>query len=116
MADRPGACSTRTDEAVIASMMAGHAIQWGLHPLLRVLLAVAVHAPAHGEGADDGARADEIDQVVGDEVAQAVGAHAGHALDGAVAGLALDAGADVGLVGEVRELRHLEDADPRNRL
>ena len=34
-------------------------------------------------------------------MAEAIGAHAGHALDGAVTSLALDAGADVGLVGEV---------------
>src|SRR4029077_1335330 len=77
-----GAYST-TIEAVMASMMTRHAIERGLRPLLRVLLAMAVDAPAHGERADDRTCADEIDQVVRDEVAQAVGAHAGHALDGA---------------------------------
>ena len=45
-----------------------------------------------------------------------VGPDDAHALDGAVAGLARDGKAHVRRVREERELRHLEDAHPRDRL
>ena len=96
--------------------MTRDAVQRGLRAFCRILIPVAVDAPAHAQRADDGAGQDQVDQVGGDEVTEAVGAHARHALDGAVAGLAFDAGADVGLVGEVGELGDLEDAHPGNRL
>src|SRR2546430_7919342 len=80
-----------------------------------VLLAMAVDAPAHAQPWWRQSEADEVQQVVAERAAS-LGAHHAHSLDRPVAGLARDTGTHVRLVREVRELRNLEDADPRNRL
>src|SRR5207247_5072743 len=76
---------------------------------------VALHAPAHGELGGRDVHPRQVQEIVR-EVLPRDRADALHGLDAPVAGLALHAGLDVRLVGEVRELGELEDAYPRDRL
>src|SRR5262245_2705647 len=71
-------------DSFLTSVVAGHAVQRSAGAPLRVRIAMAVDTPAHAERADDRAGPDEVQQVVGDEVSQAVGPDARHALDGPV--------------------------------
>src|SRR5262249_34174338 len=80
-----------------------------------VLLTVALDAPAHRQRPGGGPEAEKPDQVIA-ELRPRVGSDHPHPLDRAVARLALEPEADVGLVREVGELGDLEDADPGDRL
>src|SRR5919106_1650777 len=97
------------------SVVAGDAVERGLGIAGGVLLAMAVDAPAHGQGRSSRLQADEVGEVV-EEPWPGPSAHYPHLFNGAVAALAGDRGPHVGLVREVRELRDLEDAHPRDRL
>src|SRR5688500_4152207 len=96
-------------------MVTGDAVERRAHAARGVLLAVAVQAPAHRQRRRRRPQADEVLEVV-QQGRACGGAHYAHALDGAVARLAFDAGAHVRLVGKIRELRHLEHTYPRHRL
>src|SRR5262245_23565788 len=82
---------------------------------LRLLRAMTVHAPAHRERRRRRTEPDEADEVVHHAGAGLRG-DGRHALDGPVTRLARQLGADVRLVREARELRHLEDAHPGDLL
>src|SRR5438309_8252060 len=101
--------------AIRDSVVAGDAVEWGLGSARRVLLTVALDAPAHRESPRRRFESDEDLQIV-EQCRSGVGPDDAHALDGAVAGLARDGKAHVRRVREERELRHLEDAHPRDRL
>src|SRR5262249_55266645 len=49
----------------LSSMVAGHAIERRVPGSLRVLLAVALDAPAHGQGRRRGSEADEVQEIDG---------------------------------------------------
>src|SRR5262245_52803936 len=98
-----------------ASVMTRHAVHGRSRPARSVLLTVAFDAPAHAQGWAGWAHAHEVHEVVAEPGAGAGGGR-GHGLHGAVTRLALEPGADVRLVREIRELGELVDALPRNRL
>src|SRR5262249_30287559 len=100
---------------LLSSMVAGHAIERGVPGRLRVLLAVALDAPAHRQGRRRRPEAHEVQEVDGQR-RPGVGRVGRHRLDRAVAALALEPRADVRLVREVRELRQLVHAHPGDRL
>src|SRR5215813_10277984 len=99
---------------LLSSMVAGHAIERRVPGGLRVLLAVALDAPAHREGRRRGPEAHEVQEVDGQR-RSGVGREGRHRLDRAMAALALEPRADVRLVRKVRELRQLVHADPGDR-
>src|SRR5262245_16702985 len=96
-------------------MMTGNAVERRPRPPLRVLGAMALDAPAHGERWMIRLEPDEVEQVVVEVTPRMSPDHA-HPLDRSVAGLAGDGGLHVRLVREVRELRDLVDPHPRDRL
>src|SRR3989338_3282163 len=107
--------SRRFIAAAARSVVARDAVERRLLVLARVLLAVTVDAPAHRQRRRRGAEAREVQQIVR-EARPRRGRERRHLLDFPVAGLALHAGADVGLVREVGELRQLVHPHPRDRL
>src|SRR5881396_3734082 len=76
------------------SVVAGDAVERGLGSTRRVLLTVALDAPAHRESPRRRFESDEDLQIV-EPCRPGVGPHDAHALDGAVAGLARDGKAHV---------------------
>src|SRR2546425_489337 len=82
------------------SVVARDAVEWGMAAACRVLPAVTLHAPAHGEERRRRAQADEVQEVV-TELLTGARADRRHRLDRAMTRLAPDRGADVRLVGEV---------------
>src|SRR5262245_14774774 len=99
---------------LLSSMVAGHAIERRVPGGLRVLLAVALDAPAHREGPRRGPGAPEAKEGDGKR-RSGVGRKSRHRLDVAMTALALEPRADVRLVRKVRELRQLVHADPGDR-
>src|SRR5215831_17263606 len=106
--------SRRFMAPLLSSMVADHAVERSVPRVLRVLLAVALDAPAHRQGRRRGPEAHQV-QEVDRQRRSRVGRVGRHRLDGPVTSLALEARADVGLVREVRELRKLVHAYPRDR-
>src|SRR5262249_33848963 len=74
--ERPG---IRSISSLIASVVAGDAVDRGVGAALGVLIAMAVDAPAHRQGRLRRTQADEVDQVVGQPGAR-LGSIGGHGL------------------------------------